>query len=123
VTSGTKVLLDGWLGVLQLPRPQYVIVAEDVRIGKPNPEGYSKAREQLSLSRGVPGQFLVMEDAPAGIEAGKTAGCKVLAVATTHTVEQLKAAGADWVVRDHSYVQIEDGESSGEFRFIFHDLL
>jgi glycerol 3-phosphatase-1 len=123
VTSGTKVLLDGWLGVLQLPQPQYVIVAEDVRIGKPNPEGYSKAWEQLSQSCGVPGQVLVMEDAPAGIEAGKAAGCKVLAVATTHSVEQLKAAGADWVVRDHRYVQIEDGESSSEFRFIFHDLL
>jgi glycerol 3-phosphatase-1 len=123
VTSGTKVLLDGWLKVLQLPRPQDVIVAEDVKAGKPDPEGYIRARERLSRCHAAPGQVLVMEDAPAGIHAGKAAGCSVLAVATTHTVEQLKAAGADWVVRDHRSVQIWNRTSSGEFRFKLNDLL
>ncbi|PYI00076.1 putative 2-deoxyglucose-6-phosphate phosphatase [Aspergillus ellipticus CBS 707.79] len=124
VTSGTKALLDGWLKVLQLPRPQEVTVAEDVKNGKPDPEGYQKAKERMlvSLSPGVPRDVLVMEDAPAGIRAGKAAGCFVLAVATTHKVEELKEAGADWVVRDHRFVEVEK-VSQGGFRFAFHGVL
>ncbi|KAL4895202.1 HAD-like domain-containing protein [Aspergillus ambiguus] len=123
VTSGTKALLDGWLKVLQLPRPQEVTVAEDVRLGKPDPEGYRKARDKLLRESGSNCvDVLVMEDAPAGIKAGKAAGCKVLAVSTTHTVEQLKEAGADWVVRDHRSVKL-DIVDHNQFRFCFNDLL
>jgi glycerol 3-phosphatase-1 len=42
----------------------------------------------------------VFEDAPAGVRAGKAAGFKVIALATTHKVNQLREAGADWIVRD-----------------------
>ncbi|PYH38802.1 2-deoxyglucose-6-phosphate phosphatase [Aspergillus neoniger CBS 115656] len=104
VTSGTKALLNGWLNVLQLPHPQHVTVAEDVTLGKPDPEGYRKGKEKILASKenGDQGKedVLVVEDAPAGIRAGKAADCKVLAVATTHSVEALKEAGADWVVKD-----------------------
>ncbi|PYI00694.1 2-deoxyglucose-6-phosphate phosphatase [Aspergillus sclerotiicarbonarius CBS 121057] len=124
VTSATKALLDGWLKVLKLPQPQEVTTAEDVKLGKPDPEGYSKARTKVLHSQidGGCRDVLVMEDAPAGIRAGKAAECKVLAVATTHGVEELKAAGADWVVKDHRSVEVEAGPDGG-FRFIFHDLL
>ncbi|PWY75317.1 2-deoxyglucose-6-phosphate phosphatase [Aspergillus sclerotioniger CBS 115572] len=124
VTSGTRALLDGWLKVLQLPQPQEATVAEDVKLGKPDPEGYSKARAKLLLSQidGGCTDVLVMEDAPAGIRAGKAAECKVLAVATTHGVEELKAAGADWVVKDHRSVEVEVGPDRG-YRFVFHQLL
>ncbi|RAK98444.1 HAD family hydrolase [Aspergillus ibericus CBS 121593] len=124
VTSGTRALLDGWLKVLQLPQPREITVAEDVKLGKPDPEGYSKARTKLLLSQREKGcrDVLVMEDAPAGIRAGKAAECKVLAVATTHSVEELKAAGADWVVKDHQSVEVEVGPD-GSFRFNFHGLL
>ncbi|RHZ50674.1 uncharacterized protein CDV56_106574 [Aspergillus thermomutatus] len=103
MTLAIKALLDGWLAVLQLPRPQDVTVAGDIKIRKQDPEGYSKVWEKLLQSRSAPGQVLMMEDAPAGIEAGKAAGRKVLAVATTHTMEQLKAAGADWVPDNYEY--------------------
>jgi len=43
---------------------------------------------------------LVLEDAPSGIKAGKAAGYKVLALATTHSLDKLRAAGADWIVED-----------------------
>ncbi|PWY88268.1 putative 2-deoxyglucose-6-phosphate phosphatase [Aspergillus heteromorphus CBS 117.55] len=124
VTSGTKALLDGWLKVLQLPRPQEVTVAEDVKLGKPDPEGYRKAKERmlLSLDSETYRDVLVMEDAPAGIRAGKAAGCYVLAVATTHGVQELKDAGADWVVMDHRFVDVERVETAG-FRFVFRNLL
>lgn len=51
-------------------------------------------------------QVLVLEDSPAGIQAGKAAGCKVLGLVTSHTVEQVVAAGPDWVVRDLSGVRV-----------------
>lgn len=54
----------------------------------------------------------MLEDSPAGIRAGKAAGCRVLAVVTSHTAEQVLAAGPDWVVRDLSSVRLVsvDGE-------------
>ncbi|GLA60102.1 hypothetical protein AtubIFM54640_011533 [Aspergillus tubingensis] len=125
VTSGTKALLNGWLNVLQLPQPQHVTVAEDVTLGKPDPEGYRKGKAKILALRenGDQGKedVLVVEDAPAGIRAGKAANCKVLAVATTHSVEALKEAGADWVVRDLRFVGVEGSE--GDFRVVLSGLL
>ena len=60
-----------------------------------------------------------MEDAPAGIRAGKAAGCKVIGLVTSHTVEQVVEAGPDWVVKDLSsvrYVESEDGKVTLEIR-------
>lgn len=125
VTSGTNALLNGWLNALHLPRPQEVTVAEDVKIGKPDPEGYYKARTRLlqHSGGGEVKDVLVVEDAPAGVTAGKLAGCYVLAVTTTHTVEQLKAAGADWVIPDHRFVEVRrNDESQGTFTFILHNV-
>jgi glycerol 3-phosphatase-1 len=125
VTSGTKALLNGWLKVLGLPRPQEVTVAEDVKLGKPDPEGYLKTRYRLcESSQADPSMdVLAMEDAPAGVKAGKAAGCKVLAVTTTHTVSELKAAGADWVIPDHRSVGFKKKEGlQSAFEFTFHNL-
>ncbi|GKZ36977.1 hypothetical protein AbraIFM66950_008269 [Aspergillus brasiliensis] len=128
VTSGTNALLTGWLNILQLPQPQHVTVAEDVTLGKPDPEGYRKGKDKILAERkhidagdDRSTDVLVVEDAPAGIRAGKAAGCKVLAVATTHSVEQLKKAGADWVVRDLRFVGVE--RCDGGFRVGFSGLL
>lgn len=51
-------------------------------------------------------KVLVVEDAPAGVKAGKAAGSAVLAVATTHDVDVLRGAGADWVVEDLRSVRL-----------------
>ncbi|KAL9036720.1 MAG: hypothetical protein Q9214_006011 [Letrouitia sp. 1 TL-2023] len=101
VTSGTRPLVTGWLEVMKLSHPRNLVVAEDVITGKPAPECYllGKARLGLSAER-ARGEVLVIEDAPAGVQAGKAAGCKVLAVATSHKIGQLKGAGADWIVQD-----------------------
>lgn len=45
-------------------------------------------------------RVVVVEDSPAGIRAGKAAGCQVLAVATTHSTARIKDAGADWIIQD-----------------------
>ncbi|KAK7536051.1 glycerol-3-phosphate phosphatase [Phyllosticta citribraziliensis] len=98
VTSGTRPLLTGWLDRLQLARPKHVVTAEDVVHGKPDPACYLLGAEKLQLAKGS--AVLVLEDAPAGVRAGKAAGFKVVALATTHGVDQLKEAGADWIVAD-----------------------
>ncbi|QSZ29904.1 hypothetical protein DSL72_004422 [Monilinia vaccinii-corymbosi] len=113
VTSGTSPLVTGWLNILKLPIPEHLVVAEDVPNGKPDPACYNMGKDKLSLSTAPEGTLLVLEDSPAGIRAGKAAGCKVLAVVTSHTIEQVVEAGADWVVKDLASVKLvgktEDG--------------
>ncbi|KAJ5677627.1 uncharacterized protein N7477_003260 [Penicillium maclennaniae] len=116
VTSGTFALVDGWLGVLGLPHPEMLVVAEDVNQGKPDPACYLLGRKKLGIESS---SILVLEDAPSGIKAGKAAGFKVLALATTHKLEQLKEAGADWIVEDLRSVSVKgvvDGRVQIEIR-------
>lgn len=103
VTSGSSSLVKGWLKILDLPKPHHLVSAEMVEHGKPDPEGYLKGAKELGLN---PKQLLVLEDSPAGIKAGKDAGCKVLGIASTHTAKQVKDAGADWVVEDLRTVRV-----------------
>lgn len=79
--------------------------------GKPDPACYSLARERCGLGE-QPG-VLVIEDAPAGIRAGKAAGCSVLALATTHDVERLRDAGADWIVKDLDSIRVLGKKDDG----------
>ncbi|KAF5558215.1 glycerol 3-phosphatase 1 [Fusarium mexicanum] len=107
VTSGTVPLVTGWLRARDLPTPpsDYLVTAESVENGKPDPACYRLGRERLGL-QAEDAQVLVLEDSPAGIRAGKAAGCKVLGLVTSHTVEQVIAAEPDWVVRDLSSVKV-----------------
>jgi len=98
-----------WLNVLNLPTPSHLVTAESVANGKPDPACYQLGRERLGI-QGEGKQVLVLEDSPAGIRAGKAAGCKVLAVVTSHTVEQVLGAGPDWVVRDLASVRLVKAE-------------
>jgi sugar-phosphatase len=79
-----------------------MICAEDVTVGKPSPEGYLLAAAALGLDAKL---CVVVEDAPAGIAAGLTAGARVVAVTTTHTADQV--AGADVIVADMSCLRVE----------------
>ncbi|KKU79031.1 MAG: hypothetical protein UY05_C0041G0012, partial [Candidatus Peregrinibacteria bacterium GW2011_GWA2_47_7] len=47
-----------------------------------------------------PAECMVLEDAVAGIQAGKAAGMYCVGFQTTTTGERLKAAGADLIVED-----------------------
>jgi glycerol 3-phosphatase-1 len=111
VTSGTLPLVSGWLEVLALPTPKNLIVAEDVPEGKPDPTCYLMGMEKLGLAGQT--DILVLEDSPAGIRAGKRAGCKVLGLVTSHTIEQVAKAAPDWIVRDLSSVKIVGVSESG----------
>ena len=68
---------------------QAMISGSDVTHGKPHPEVFLRAAAALHAA---PQNCLVIEDAHVGIDAGLAAGCRVLAVATTHPLESLSAA-------------------------------
>jgi len=76
----------------------HVVAADDVRRGKPDPEGYVLAFRRLSLSRSAaltgPGRCLAVEDTPAGIEAARRTGLSVLAVTNSYPAEALSDADA-----------------------------
>ena len=72
-----------------LPEPRVLVSAEDVREGKPSPDGYLRAAELLGVP---PSACLVLEDAPAGIEAARAAGTIVVALSTTHPASSLAGA-------------------------------
>ncbi|CAK45289.1 glycerol-1-phosphate phosphohydrolase 1 [Aspergillus awamori] len=120
VTSGTRALVDGWLGVLNLAHPKVLVVAEDVELGKPDPRCYLLGRTRLGLEHSS--SLVVLEDAPSGIRAGKAAGFKVIALTTTHSLAQLQEAGADWIVEDLRSISIKgvvDGQMQLEIRNAF----
>jgi len=78
---------------------QAIVAAQDVARGKPDPEGYLAARELLARAVGKdlrPRRCIVVEDSPAGVDAARAAGMKVLAVATSYSPNHL--AKADRVV-------------------------
>jgi beta-phosphoglucomutase family hydrolase len=65
-----------------------VISAEDVRRGKPDPEGYLLGAARLGVN---PDRCVVFEDAPAGLEAGRRAGARTVGLSTTHPGATLQA--------------------------------
>ena len=67
------------------------MTSDQVEHGKPAPDTYLLAAERLGAD---PAACLVLEDAPAGIAAGRAAGMTVWAVTTTHEPDALDAAGA-----------------------------
>lgn len=98
VTSGTTPLVTGWLDVLKLPYPEHLVTAESVENGKPDPTCYRLGCSKLNLTDNS--RVVVFEDSPAGIKSGKEAGCKVVGLVTSHTLEQVVAAEPDWIVED-----------------------
>ncbi|HKI11191.1 MAG TPA: HAD-IA family hydrolase [Candidatus Acidoferrum sp.] len=103
VTSCTQKLAEVRLQSVGLPVPAVMISQESVPQGKPHPEGYLEAARILGWA---PGNCLVVEDAPLGVEAGRAAGMRVLGVTTTFSADQLSA---DLTVADLTGVAIVPG--------------
>ena len=95
-TSCTRSLAEVRLRAAGLPIPKTMVTSSDVKIGKPDPEPYLKAAAKLGFAAS---DCIVVEDAPAGVIAGKAAGARVIAVLTTMPRGDLAAAGADWMVQ------------------------
>jgi sugar-phosphatase len=113
VTSGPRALASGRLKHAGLPIPHVMITAESVANGKPAPDAYLLAASRLGVS---PGACVVVEDAPAGVAAGRAAGMAVIGVATTH--EREKLATADVVVPGLNAIGVHDGPSPGRLLLV-----
>jgi len=85
-----------------------IVSADDVRKGKPDPEGYILAFRELALSHrsrvSSAGACLAVEDTPDGVKAAKRAGLSVLAVANSYPEEAL--SGADFVTDSLANVRL-----------------
>ena len=89
-----------------------VVSAQDVDRGKPDPQGFRLAMEQLCRLSGrvlMAPKTVVVEDSPAGIAAAKHLGMKVLAVTTSRDRTDLRQA--DMIVDSLADVTIAQLES------------
>ena len=115
VTSCTRALAAVRIGAAGLPKPKQMVTSTDVQHGKPDPAPYVKGAQIL----GVPAaDCLVIEDAPAGIRAGKAAGARVLALRTTASDAELQQAGADWMVDDCAELFLDSSAAGEKFLLI-----
>jgi beta-phosphoglucomutase len=98
-----RLKAEGWLQALATSAPRgnidavfvalgigeyfdAAISSEEVRAGKPEPDVFLAAAAKVGVA---PRDCVVIEDAPAGIEAARRAGMKSVGVLTTH--RELKA--------------------------------
>jgi sugar-phosphatase len=95
VTSCTRPLAEVRIKAAGLPLPKKLITSNDITHGKPNPEPYLKGAAILGFPSA---ECIVLEDVPAGVRSGKSAGSRVVAFTTTVGKPELLAAGADWVL-------------------------
>lgn len=109
VTSGSATLATGWLDAMGFPRPKDMVTAESVDNGKPDPACYRLGFEKLKLASEI-SEVVAFEDSPAGIQSAKAAGCKTIGLVTSHTLEEVIAAGPDWVLNDLESVEFVDFE-------------
>jgi sugar-phosphatase len=108
VTSGSKELATARLRRVNLPIPRTLVTGDDVRQGKPAPEPYLVAAERMGVDAA---KCVVVEDAPAGIEAAHAAGMRVIAITTTHPQDELPARGP--VIDQLSALHVTVGEGGG----------
>lgn len=110
-TSNSRSLVDAVLKSLQVDTYFHTIVtACDVNKGKPAPDIYLYAAQAMQIK---PDDYLVFEDVPAGIMAGKAAGMRVIAVQDSFSdhVDVQKRRLADGYICDYSEILacMEDG--------------
>jgi mannitol-1-/sugar-/sorbitol-6-phosphatase len=105
VTSCTRRLAEVRLKAAGLPIPPRMITSNDITHGKPNPEPFLKGASVLGFPAA---DCAVVEDAAAGVRAGKAAGAKVIALRTTMKESLLREAGADWLANNCSDIRLID---------------
>ena len=110
VTSASRRVAEMRLECAGLPTPAVLISSDDVRLGKPHPEGYLMAAEQLGVA---PAHCLVIEDTPAGLEAAQRAGMDALAITTTFPAAELNAMT---YIPNFTCLQVSETELPGKLR-------
>ncbi|HLN04124.1 MAG TPA: HAD family hydrolase [Bryobacteraceae bacterium] len=102
VTSAPRQLAQVRMECAGLMLPSVVVSADDVKNGKPHPEGVLLAAHLLGVA---PAECLVIEDTPAGIQAARAGGMRALGVTTTYSCDELHS---EHCIRDFTAVQVVD---------------
>ena len=87
VTSAWRKLAEIRVIAAGLPLPKVIVPIDEIRNGKPDPEGFIQAAEQLGV---VPEECVVFEDTRPGIDAGLSAGMQVVGLLTTYSAQELR---------------------------------
>ncbi|CCE63307.1 hypothetical protein TPHA_0E02150 [Tetrapisispora phaffii CBS 4417] len=122
ITSGSPYLAFSWFDSIlkHVGKPDVFVTGFDVKVGKPDPEGYKKAAVELSEIWEKPAedisklQTVVFEDAPVGIMAGKAMGAKTIGITSSYDKSVLFEAGADYVVSDLRQVRVTQNSNDGK---------
>ena len=101
VTSCTAELAQARISAAGIAAPNVVITVDQIARGKPDPEGFLLAAHRLGVE---PGWCLVVEDAPSGLVAARSAGCATIALTTT---TPRSALVADLIVNSLANVRFE----------------
>jgi len=103
-TSADKVKMEVNLREIGLSVDSFlaIITGEDIENKKPFPDIYFRAAQNLGLK---PQECLVVEDAVSGIKAGKSAGCRCLAITSSFNASALNEA--DWICESLLKVPLE----------------
>ena len=102
VTSAPCELAHRRMDCAGLPLPSVIVSADDVKNGKPHPEGVLLAARRLGVE---PAHCLVIEDTPAGIQAARAGGMRSLGIMTTYSCEEL---GSEHCIRDFTSMHVID---------------
>ena len=106
-TAGSWAIAAARLKQAGLPIPDVLVNADDVSKGKPDPESYLLAARRLGVA---PERCVVVEDAPFGIDAGRAARARTIAVLSTH--ERRSLAKADVIVERLADLRAGSGNHS-----------
>jgi beta-phosphoglucomutase len=102
-SSAPRQKVEVMLRVLDLDRFfEAIAAAEDVTIGKPDPQVFLRAAERLAVP---PSRCIVVEDAPAGVQAARAGGMRSIGVSQT------KQLDADIFVRSLDALPMDAFES------------
>ncbi len=89
-----------------------IVSAEQVRRGKPDPEGFLLSLQELNRDRGsavTAGQCVVIEDSRWGLAAARAAGMHAVGVTNSYDADELsRCGGAEKVVAHLSELSIEN---------------
>lgn len=107
VTSADEALATARMAAAGLRLPEVRVTAESVGASKPDPEGFLKGAAELGVE---PADCIVFEDSAAGIQAGRSAGMRVVGVGGRADLHE-----PDVVVGDLTRVRVE-GVGGGVIR-------
>ncbi len=85
-----------------------IITGDDITNGKPHPEPYLLSLRQSNSQAET---SLVIEDSKSGIKSALAARCAVLAIATSHSIEELQGVNPTFIAPNYidARVQLEEG--------------